>query len=55
MLKSHCNNNNEKKNTLKKKKKKKKKMQLLGREPTTLGLRGYRRNHYATDTDPNSQ
>ena len=45
MLKSHCNNNNEKK----------KKMQLLGRESTSLGLIGHRRNHYAMDTDVNSQ
>ena len=52
MLKSHCNNNNEKK---KKKniKKKKKKIQLLGREPTSLGLIGHRRNHYATETNAN--
>ena len=43
MLKSHCNNDNEKK-TLKK-------MQILGREPTSIGLIGHRRNHYATETD----
>ena len=46
MLKSHCNNNNEKK-------KKDKKMQLLGREPTFLGLIGHCQNHYATETDVN--
>ena len=34
-------------------KKKKKKMQLPGREHTSLGLIGHRRNHYATDTEAN--
>ena len=31
-------------------------MQMLGREPTPLGLKGHhRRNHYDTDTDTNYQ
>ena len=30
-------------------------MQPLGRKPTSLGLTGQRWNHYATDTDANSQ
>ena len=42
MLNSHCNNNNEKKM-----------MQLLGREPTSLGLIGNCRNHYSTEIDVN--
>ena len=33
----------------------KKKLQLLGREPTSLGSIGHRRKHYATDTDAYSQ
>ena len=46
-MKSHYNNNNEKKNN------NKKKNQLLGREPTSLGLTGHYVIHYATDTDEN--
>ena len=54
MLKLHCNNNHEYKKHLKKKKKSEK-MQLLGCEPTHLGLIGHRGIHYAMDTDANNR
>ena len=36
-------------------KKKEKKKKKKNREPTSVGLIGHRRNHYATNTDANSQ